>query len=115
MRTSLCLSCLKEYRLSPSLPTLNPEAPPLFQDSPEATTFTFILHELAKVFAENADFGAQVQKLFIGNREEVKSSAMFLSQQPSEYAPVLVEERVSLEKDKTTPDVEIIDFLSRML
>lgn len=88
---------------------------PLLQASPEAKAFTSVLQELANVFAENADFGAQIQKLFIGNRNEVKASAMFLSHQPSEYASVLLEERLSLEKEKSKPDVEIIDFLSRML
>ena len=88
---------------------------PLLQASPEAKTFTSVLHELAKVFAENADFGAQIQKLFIGDRAEVEASAMFLSHQPSEYASRLLEERLSLEKKKTNPDVEIIEFISRML
>ncbi len=88
---------------------------PSLKASPEAETFTSVLQGLAKVFAENADFGAQIQKLFIGDRGEVKASAMFLRNQPSEYAPILVEERLSLEKEKSKPDVEIIDFLSRML
>lgn len=74
-----------------------------------------LLEKLAYVFTENADFGAQVLKLFTGSSGDVIASALFLKNVSKAFSKKLVAERLDLEKQKRSPDQDILVELGKIL
>ena|GEM_PF-5191262 len=74
-----------------------------------------LLDKLAYVFMENADYGAQVLKLFTGSSGDVIASALFLKNVSKAVAKKLVAERLDLEKQKRSPDQDILVDLGKIL
>lgn len=87
---------------------------PAVAASPEGVAFRAVLSDLARAFEANAEFGAQVQKLFVGDTPEVMASALFLSQQAPLYARPLIEERAELERKKAAPDLDLLLFIMHL-
>ncbi len=74
-----------------------------------------LIEKLAYVFTENADFGAQVLKLFTGSSGDVIASALFLKNVSKAFAKKLIAERLDLEKQKRSPDQDILVELGKIL
>lgn len=74
-----------------------------------------LVEKLSFIFLRNAEFGGQIQKLFVGKRDEVIASVMYLSQKPSHYALSLLNERLDFEKRLPKPDLELIEVLVKAI
>lgn len=75
-----------------------------------------VMQQLAYAIEQNAEFGAQVQKLFVGSSNEVRASSLYLSTQTlREYANRLLQMRLELEKALPQPDLDLVEFLSFQL
>jgi len=70
------------------------------------------LEELSRLVLENAEFGQQVQKLFVGTADEVRGSVYYLSQNEALYAVGLLKQRLVMEQESDSPSLSIVESLA---
>lgn len=80
-----------------------------------AETIEALVEKLSSAFLANAEFGIQIQKLYVGKKDEVLASIMYLSQKPSRYALSLLRERLDFEKKLPKSDPDLIEALVKTI
>jgi len=80
-----------------------------------AKTIETLVKKLSTIFLANAEFGIQIQKLYVGKKDEVFASTMYLSQKSSPYALALLREKLNFEKKLPKPDPELIEALVKTI
>lgn len=74
------------------------------------------LAELARIFEKHSTLKTHAIRIFTATEShEVKSSAMALFNMAPEWGRRLIESRLNFEKASTSPNLELVEFLSRLL